>query len=216
MIIHSIYKYVNNVTGKCYIGYTKNFEQRHKHHVQKSTTLNSAFYGAVRKYGWESFTKEIIYQSKDGNHCLNVMENYFIKEYKSHVNENGYNQTDGGDGMRNPSDKTRWLIGTANRGKKRGPPSEETRRKIGLANSQKTRTEEQKEHLRRINLGSKKSESTVLKHSKRYIVTDPTGQETEVVNLFKFCKENSLNQGAMSCVARGTKTQHKGWKVRFF
>ena len=38
----------------------------------------------------------LIYQSKDGKHCLNYMENYFINEYNSF--KCGYNETLGGEG----------------------------------------------------------------------------------------------------------------------
>ncbi len=215
MIIHSIYKYTNRVTGKSYIGYTKHPEKRHRDHIRNAKTARNAFYYAVRKHGWESFSYNIIFQSSDGYYCHNIMEEFFIKEYRSHVDENGYNQTEGGDGLKNPDAETRWKIGSANRGKKRGPPSEETKRKIGLANSKKRRTEEEKEHLRQVRTGTKTSESTILKHSKRYIVCTPNKEEIKVTNLFKFCKENQISQSAMSAIALGKRQYHKGWSVRF-
>ena len=49
-------------------------------------------------------------------------------------------------------------------------------------------------------------------HSQSWIVIDPNGNEHSVNNLYKFCKENKLNQGNMSNVARGTYKQCKGWK----
>lgn len=51
----------------------------------------------MRKYGWNNFQSEIIYQSLDGNHTLKFMENFFIREYDSFYN--GYNSTLGGDGI---------------------------------------------------------------------------------------------------------------------
>lgn len=99
MIIYSIYKVVNRVNGKVYIGYTDNFNRRkssHKHHalVKKSNVI---FYKAIRKYGMENFDWTIIYQSKDKNHCKNTMEKFFIKENNCRI-PNGYNITPGGDG----------------------------------------------------------------------------------------------------------------------
>lgn len=216
-MIHSIYKIVNQINGKVYIGYTTNPKSRLRTHKHNSKKLEGAFYSAVRKYGWDNFIFEIIYQSFDENHCHNVMEEYFIREYKSHVDEGfGYNMSYGGEGQINPSEKTRYKIGTANRGKKRNSLSEETKRKIGLANSQKKRTDKQKEHLREINLGKKQSEKSIAKRCKGpYIVVTPTGETINVLNLTQFCKINGLNQGAMSAIARGKLHQHKGWSCQF-
>jgi group I intron endonuclease len=215
-MVHSIYKFVNKINGKVYIGYTNNVNGRIRSHRFSSKKVHTAFYAAIKKYGWNNFSFELIYQSLDEEHCHGTMEEYFIREYKSHVDDGfGYNMTYGGDGQKNPSKEIRWKIGTANRGKIRGPCKEETKRKIGLANSKKKRTPEEKEHLRQINLGRKQSVETVLKRSKSYIVTDPFGQKQNVINLTKFCKENNLNQGAMAAIARGKAKQHKGWSCLF-
>lgn len=216
MIIYSIYKFVNLVNGKYYIGFTRDFPARLRSHRSRYPNLDTAFYYAIRKYGWENFTSEIIYQSLDQDHCHNVMEEHFIREYRSHVDEgHGYNQSYGGDGQRGYDARTRWKLGSANRGKKRGPISEETKRKIGEANSKKRRTEAEKQHLRQVNLGKQQSEESRIKRSKSYRVFDPTGQVFDIVNLSRFCKENELNQGAMSAIARGEKPAHKGWRCEF-
>jgi group I intron endonuclease len=215
-MIHSIYKFVNQINGKVYIGYTIHPERRMYEHENKSKFSNLAFHQAIKKYGINNFTFEIIYQSLDGKHCQNIMEEYFIREYHSHVDEGfGYNMTYGGEGQKNPTIETRWKIGSANRGKKRKPQSEETKLKIGLANSKKKRTKEEKEHLRQINIGKKHSKESIEKRSKTYIVTDPSGSLSEIKNLNQFCKENNLNQGAMSAMARGKGITHKGWSVKF-
>jgi group I intron endonuclease len=96
MIIHSIYRIVNTKNGKSYIGYSKNPKKRFLEHKNDSLRKNTHFYKAIKKYGWDCFRKEIIYQSLDKEHCKNVMENYFISEYDSY--ENGYNLTLGGEG----------------------------------------------------------------------------------------------------------------------
>ena len=96
MIIYSIYKYVNLINGKVYIGFTHNIPKRKKEHINDSKFGNNKFYRAVRKHGWDCFSFEIIYQSKDKNHCLKQMETHFISEYNSY--KNGYNSTMGGDG----------------------------------------------------------------------------------------------------------------------
>lgn len=94
--VYSIYKITNTVNGKIYIGFASNWTKRkysHKYHLNKR---NQHLYYAFRKYGWENFTWEVIYQSTDGKYCLNVMEKHFINEYDSY--NNGYNETLGGEG----------------------------------------------------------------------------------------------------------------------
>jgi group I intron endonuclease len=107
MIIYSIYKAVNQINGKIYIGFDSNWPNRKKRHLKDARSKNSVayndiFHKAIRKYGQENFIWEIIYQSMDGEHCKDNMENYFIVEKHSFINfENskGYNMTLGGDGV---------------------------------------------------------------------------------------------------------------------
>lgn len=100
MIIYSIYKLVNQQTGKCYIGYTQDILRRMDDHKTSSVKKRNKLYNAVRKYGWDSFVCELLYQSLDGNHCLNVMEPHFIREFDTF--NNGYNSTLGGEGSTGP------------------------------------------------------------------------------------------------------------------
>ena len=95
MNIYSIYKATCITTNKCYIGFDSNWPRRkrlHKWGSQKDNNIK--FYNAIKKYGWDNFEWEVIYRSKDGEHCLNVMEQYFINEYDSM--NNGLNTSSGG------------------------------------------------------------------------------------------------------------------------
>lgn len=51
-------------------------------------------------------------------------------------------------------------------------------------------------------------------NSKRWIITNPSGKEETITNLFRFCREHGLLNGGMSAVARGRSSHHRGWKVR--
>lgn len=118
MDIYSIYKVTNMVNGKVYIGYTKNIRRRKKSH--KSNAINNTetkFYNAVRKYGWDNFQWEIIYQSLDSEYTVSVMESHFINEYDSF--HNGYNSTLGGDGGRGMmvSEETRKKLSQIHKGR---------------------------------------------------------------------------------------------------
>jgi group I intron endonuclease len=97
MNIYAIYKVTNKINGKIYIGFDSNWPTRkyqHKSRSKKNKTYK--LYQAIRKYGWDNFDWEIIYQSFDALHTLKVMEPHFIKEYNSF--NFGYNMTEGGDG----------------------------------------------------------------------------------------------------------------------
>ena len=103
MDIYSIYKATNKINGKCYIGFTSNWEKRWQGHKVSAFKKNSShpIHKALRKYGPDNFDWQVIYQSLDRVHCLSVMEHHFIVQYRSHTRFddcNGYNQTLGGEG----------------------------------------------------------------------------------------------------------------------
>ena len=99
MNIYSIYKITNSINGKTYIGFDSNWPNRMITHYYKSHSKNSKHYPihlAIKKYGWENFSFEVVYQSKDRYHTQNEMEKYFIEQYDSF--HEGYNLTLGGEG----------------------------------------------------------------------------------------------------------------------
>jgi group I intron endonuclease len=99
MNIYSIYKVINSINNKVYIGYTsKPLEKRKLEHFERSSNNSKTrFHLALRKYGVENFVWEVVYQSLDKNHCKNTMESFFINEFDSY--RIGYNSTKGGDGL---------------------------------------------------------------------------------------------------------------------
>lgn len=103
--MYYIYKYTNKINGKSYIGQTNNIQKRKNGHRSaaynpKDFNYNNAFHLALRKYGEENFDFEIIEEISEefGRDYLNERERFFIQLFKSHVSENGYNITWGGDG----------------------------------------------------------------------------------------------------------------------
>lgn len=91
-----IYKITNQLNGKVYIGQSINIEHRWKEHIQeaKNGIRNYALYNAMRKYGIENFSFEIIEECSEKE--LDEKEVYYIKEYNSYYD--GYNSTLGGQG----------------------------------------------------------------------------------------------------------------------
>ena len=136
--IYSIYKVTNTINGKVYIGFDSNWPKRKSVHKSLSKNPTQKFHKALKKHGWDNFTWEIIYQSKNKEHCLNVMEPHFITENNSF--KNGYNMTLGGEGT---FGKKSWL------GKNH---SEETKEKISKSNTGKIVT---KQHSLNISIAKK-------------------------------------------------------------
>ena len=113
-----IYCYTNQINGKKYIGQTINPEQRKNQH--KSSAFNpkdeeyeTLLHKAFRKYGYDSFTYEILVEIKDNDfNLLNELECYYIQKLNSKT-PNGYNILDGGDNCARPHneetrEKMRW------------------------------------------------------------------------------------------------------------
>jgi len=90
-----IYK-LTSPSGKVYIGRTDNFDRRMiEHKAGSKKILHRSLYKAIRKYGWESFQKEIIAECV-GEDNAQIVEEGLIKKYNSV--KKGYNDTYGGNG----------------------------------------------------------------------------------------------------------------------
>jgi group I intron endonuclease len=95
---YSIYKLTNKLNGKIYIGYSQCPDKRWSDHQKAAIKgYKGVLYNAMRKYGIENFTFEVIYVNSSKTKTKNIMEPKLIKEYNSLV-PNGYNVAHGGDG----------------------------------------------------------------------------------------------------------------------
>lgn len=102
MTIYHVYKFTNLVNAKIYIGVTQTApsERAYAHYRSAEKGSKFAFHCALRKYGKENFSHEVIYQTLDRAHMFE-MERFFIKEYNScrlDPDAHGYNMTRGGEG----------------------------------------------------------------------------------------------------------------------
>lgn len=100
MSTQGIYKITNLINGKKYIGKTNNWERRQKDHKRlafkkEHKEENKTLYKAIRKYGIEHFSFELIEKLEDYS-IAGEKEKYWIKYYDSY--KNGYNESEGGDG----------------------------------------------------------------------------------------------------------------------
>ena len=114
-----IYKVINKINGKIYVGQTtKTLKNRWSGHIKASrNNSHLLLHKAIRKYGEDSFFIEEL-ATANSMQELNALEKDYIRKFDS-LNK-GYNLTEGGDGMHGYSH------------------SEETRKKIGLSNKGKT------------------------------------------------------------------------------
>ena len=101
----TIYKITNTLNRKPYIGKTKQkLEKRMAQHRFNSKKGSIGLGAAIRKYGWDNFTVEVLEICPIEK--LSEREIFWITELNS-KSPNGYNLTDGGEGLTNPSEETR-------------------------------------------------------------------------------------------------------------
>lgn len=112
-----IYKITNLVNGKLYIGQTKhNVDTRFKEHSKASSIIGRA----IRKYGKDNFTIEIIEEVEDYS-TIDARETYWINAYDSTNCDCGYNVSTGGQGVHgyNHTDETKKIISNCSAGRVR-------------------------------------------------------------------------------------------------
>lgn len=106
-----IYKITNKVNGKIYVGQTiKSLKERFQKHCWGTTNndkyhLNMAIKKAIRKYGKENFTIELIEEVETNK--LDEREVYWISFYDSY--NKGYNCTLGGQNGATRKCKLSWI-----------------------------------------------------------------------------------------------------------
>lgn len=87
----AVYKIANKINGKIYIGESKRPEERFREHCIKEYKYESLIHRAIKKYGEENFTFEIIGWFEDWAE----KEKYYISFYRS-LAPYGYNLHPGG------------------------------------------------------------------------------------------------------------------------
>lgn len=228
-----VYKITNNLTGKSYIGATvTKLNERWNRHTSDAMTEKDgqAIHAAIRKYGVENFTIEIIEEHPDDKYVFEVLEPKYIQEYKTYGND-GYNMTLGGDGWlgMKHSQETKDKISKAHKGRKH---TDEARKNMSEAHKGKVpwnkgkecpqiskaksgvgHTEESKKIFSECHKGMKHKKETKnimkTKMAQQHLIQNmTTGEIISVVNLAQFCKNNSMSHGNL--IALG---HTKGFKI---
>lgn len=128
----AIYRFVNQINQKCYVGQSLNPIKRMKEHLAASKNGDKKpLYAAIRKYKEENFIFEILEECSI--ELLNEREQYWITHFDSYNRRKGYNLTTGGKQCQfGPmSEEHKRKIGEANKISKKGSTlSEATRQKL--------------------------------------------------------------------------------------
>lgn len=160
---YKVYKFTNKINGKVYIGVTKRkLETRKSEHILLSkNSPKFHFHQAIKKYGIDNFTEEVLTEAKTKDKA-NQLEIHYISLEDSYVN--GYNMTEGGGnrGEFNHSEESKRKMSIAHKGK---VLSENQKIKISKSLSGKPKTKEHNKKVKLANLGKKLLEETKLKIS---------------------------------------------------
>lgn len=90
-MVKIVYKITNKINNKIYIGQTNNLKRRIQEHKHDKRN-NHPIHNAIKKYGWENFEIEILYQGEN----YNEEEKKWITYYDSRNKTKGYNIVSGG------------------------------------------------------------------------------------------------------------------------
>lgn len=181
-----IYRVTNIINGKVYIGQTvEGLIRRRWSHESKAILSKSPtyFWRAVKKYGKENFEWKIL-EYCNSKEELDLAEEWYIRCYKTFV---GFDDCCG---------YNCTLGGEGSVGFKH------TKEVCELITKQKTGVKLSKESIERRS----------LLQSKDWLIVFPSGEESVIRNLSKFCRENDLSPGAMYGVSQGERNHHKNFR----
>lgn len=229
-----IYLTTNTVNGKKYIGQCSLVKNKNW-----QTYLGSGkhFLMAVKKYGKESFEREILCYAFSKSY-LDELEQHFISEHDAVNDRTFYNIAAGGSSTGGFKGKTHSpeykehmrTVMLSDKHPTRGKSlSSETRTKMSISRKGKSNhTQEQLEKLRllgKANAGkklsdehkSKVSQSLKGKTCKQWIIKTPAGEMIPIANLGEFCATHNLNvntlQNTLNTGKPVTKGLASGWQL---
>lgn len=94
---YCVYLHTNKINNKKYIGITCQKPEARWNNGKGYSSRQPIFYNAIKKYGWENFTHEILFENLTKEHALEI-EVSLIEKYRTTNSNFGYNNTIGGEG----------------------------------------------------------------------------------------------------------------------
>ena len=123
---YTVYIHENKINGKKYIGITRIKVQKRWGYEGSNYKNCTYFWRAIKKYGWNNFSHEILFQNLTGAEA-SELEKVLIKTFKSSDKKYGYNIATGGACTRGIKEETRKKFRDLGKGR---TLSKEIRRKI--------------------------------------------------------------------------------------
>ena len=111
--LYTVYRHITP-SGKSYIGMTKNSIRRR---IRSGYSSNKFMTAAIRKYGWESITTEILAENVSLDEA-NLLEAYYIASCETQDLRKGYNIADGGLSWNSKTEAVRKKIILSERNRK--------------------------------------------------------------------------------------------------
>ena len=182
-----IYRILNTVTNKFYLGSAVNFKLRFRRHIYelKNSKHHSPYLqNSFNKYGIDAFKFEVLEvipkEEFIDNKYLTDVEQMWLDACQPYVREIGYNIKSKADNSygRKHKEETKAYFSSINKGRKRTLEQIEMSA-AGIRNN--------------------------------YIFINPEGIEICIIDLPKYCAENNLSKIAMRHLDRGSQVSHKGW-----
>lgn len=199
---YKVYMHTNKINGKKYIGITRQ-EVYKRFRNGEGYRGSHAFYGAIQKYGWDSFTHEILFTGLTAKEA-GKKEIELIKKYNTQID--GYNILIGGfagtqgikiseetrakmsESHKNMSDETKRKMSIAQQGRTHTP---ETIEKIKKSHKHTSPTEEHKKHLSELFSG-KNSVWYGRKHTQEEIAKIKAGSRNQEDEYKKHVRDAKL------------------------
>lgn len=231
-----VYCHILKLDGRKYIGITS---QKPKKRWNYGNGYTSYFKNAIKKYGWNNFDHQILYEHLTEEEAINK-EIELIEEMQLNDRTKGFNICKGGQGTNGYrfTKKDIDKMSKSHIGKKL---SDEQKEKISIALKEyyshipkkpkpepkpKGRksgfhlTEETKEKLRQANLGKKQSDKTILKRTKHFYKSiDMLTIDGKYIKTFpsiiEASNETNTHRGHITEVCKGKRISANNYKWRY-
>lgn len=177
---YMVYIHQNKINGKRYVGITNNTSKRWYGKGKKYENC-PRFNSAIKKYGWDNFYHVVIVKGLSLDEA-NVLEQYFIHEYRTCDKAYGYNMTRGGHFV--PT-----MLGKHH--------SEETRRKMRESALGRTISDEQRKHHSEVMKGKLVGNRNHMSKAVRCINTGEIFESQQMA-----AKPKELDNQKSACVVK--------------
>jgi hypothetical protein len=230
-----IYLIENLSNGKLYIGkkhfWTRQKDKKTKRKMKKESDWRNYYSSSddlkkdVQLLGKEHFKRTILYL------CIYKKQMTYLEQKEQWdknvlLDENYYNTNIGGKffirekniyeakdrAITTKNDNWRKIKSESMKGENNIAKRDDVRKKL----SEKKKGENHHQYGKTISEDHKKKlhDSCMLAVVQKWEVTTPLGEILQISNLNEFCRDHSLNAGAMCWVAKGKATQHKRYTCR--